>query len=368
MRRWILGTAATGIGLFGIGFSTPAFAQDTPTAAFSAETQAEVAAELNVPLCSEMAPPCLADDNMVLLQDGSSVTPTEAYEALGIAAPESMAPETMAPETMAGDDVDGGLGPQAPPATVGEEAASDIENAEVIEENNLAEALQEETLTTEMAPDVEAAPVPIDEKPFTEEAPSETLDEAEINQEPDAETNVEMPQVGMDDAEAPAGLTDDEASDSRVAIGSTNAIAVEDAAGEAKPIAMTEADLKAQAEAEAEAAAKDAQSTQAVSAGQVGAEQEVDVQTETVTQDTARTSSEEFAKAPDKATDKITDKTTDKASSKDDDMSNLQKFLIGGCGRCCDQSSVEQRRHRCRKHRRPGGCRTRWPIARVEKR
>ncbi|MCA0044467.1 OmpA family protein [Celeribacter litoreus] len=236
--------------------------------AVAQDAERERLLEAAIEECVDAQPPCLTPEGMILLKNGRQVTVERALEALGIAAPDV--------------DIEGEASVSegnTEPTTPGEEVAADIEHEEVVEEEILAE---------ELAEDASAADV--------EEIESETI----VAQEIDAGVEAEP-------------LTEETAS--------TTEAAEEPAPGEAEAVEMTEELLQQQAIEEANAAAKEEAETSAVAAqADVAAEgEDVEVQTETVTEETARSSSEEF-------------EATASPKSKDDGLSDLEKFLIGAVG------------------------------------
>lgn len=356
MKRMIFGTAATGLCLASLGATWPASAQD-------AALETELAAELELEACDDIAPPCMTSETIVMLKDGTEVSLEEAYEALGIAAPRAeIEADAEAGEEMA-EDVATEEMPPADVTTAGEEAVADMEHAEVVEEEVLAEELAEDL------PDAEAeaqGDAPVSEEIVTEEVATEdaTTEEAPIDPVAEAEVDpeiVENPatenpaseEVAEDTVtETPSGtdtvaeeLAEDggviEAPVQEEVIEYENAseAAEENALAEAleqeEPLlqdlqtdesldaAMSEEAQAEQAEEEAEMAATlEAEQNSAAAAAMEDpeAEAEVDVVTETVTQETARSSADEIA-------------TTNAPSVKSDGgMSDGEKVILGAIG------------------------------------
>nr|WP_319247923.1 OmpA family protein [uncultured Celeribacter sp.] len=345
MKRFILGTAATGFGLASLGMAVPLTAQD-----LTAETEAEAALveALGVEGCAEAEPPCLTEEGMVLFEDGTEMSLEEAQALLSA---------------------------EDPAPTPGAEAAADIEHEEVIEEENLAEDLAEDmAVEPEVAPEAEPRAgeevLPVEEaeiSPAEEEMDAEAVTEEPVveapAEEPVAEeADVRDPMPEEEAAEAPtAEQVSEEAPEPRPAEIEAEAEAYEEAqeevqaeeaqapaaeatpeaeqvtevaeenpeaAGEAVAVEMTEEDLQEQAQAEAEAEAQAAEEVPAAAAAAAVSEDgtegepaaDVEVQTETVTEENSRASDEEFARAETKSADE------------DDGLSNLEKFLIGAVG------------------------------------
>ncbi|PTQ75966.1 OmpA family protein [Celeribacter persicus] len=347
MKRMILSTAATGLGLIGLGLSTPALAQDAP----------EVSEELTLEACSDIQPPCMTEEGTVLLKDGRIVSAVEAYEALGIAAPRE--------EVETGADTS----PETEPTTAGEEAVADIEHQEVVEEDILADQLAEDmaaeespaegttnqieetdevapdaTVTQESDTDVTAEPLneesadvpPASDAVMTEEEESssareEAVEAQEAVEELQTDVTVapveEAAEAASDDINQADPMTENpvagEMTDAEVKPQLPEEVEgfVPTTAGEARAVEMTEEALKAEAEAEAEIAAQEDANTTAAAAASAETGQEVEVQTETVTAETARSSDEEFSK-----------QTTVQPEKDEDGLSNLEKFLIGAVG------------------------------------
>ncbi|WP_226554280.1 OmpA family protein [Celeribacter naphthalenivorans] len=343
MKRMIFGTAATGLCLASLGATWPASAQD-------AALETELAAELELEACDDIAPPCMTSDNTVMLKDGSEVSLEEAYEALGVAAPRAeIEAEAEAGAEMA-EDVTTEEMPPEEVTTAGEEAVADMEHAEVVEEEVIAEELAEDLPEAEAEAQGDAT---VAEELVTEEAPSDPV--AEVD--PETVENPASEEIAEDTAtETPSG--DDPSGDDTVAeelaeegvieapvqeevIEYENASeAAEDEGGEtlrdraatllqdlqtdeSLEAAMSEEAQAEQAEEEAEMAATlEAEQNSAAAAAMEDpeAEAEVDVMTETVTQETARSSADEIVT------------TNTPAAKKDSGMSDGQKVLLGAIG------------------------------------
>ncbi|WP_434289163.1 OmpA family protein [Celeribacter sp. SCSIO 80788] len=312
MKRMIMSTAATGFGLIGLGLSTPTLAQE-------AQAMEESMVEENMVLeaCSDILPPCMTEEGTVMLKDGRIVSAVEAYEALGIAAPR--------------EEV------ETAPATVGEEAAADLEHQEVVEEDALADQLAEDmpaadeeatTAAPEAAPEMGTV-VP----DVTESDSTQTLEEALAAEE--VETGGDVTMQPLEPGET-AEATDEEMApmaDNPVTDEMTDAelkpqlpedaegVFIPTDAGEAEAVEMTEEVLKAQAEEEAAQAAEEEALAPPAAAVSAETGQEIEVETETVTRETSRASSEEFA-----------NRTTVQSEKDDEGLSNLEKFLIGAVG------------------------------------
>ncbi|NVK45278.1 MAG: OmpA family protein [Rhodobacteraceae bacterium] len=363
MKRMIFGTAATGLCLASLGATWPAYAQD-------AALETELAAELELEACDDIAPPCMTSETTVMLKDGTEVSLEEAYEALGIAAPRAeIEADAEAGEEMA-EDVATEEMPSADVTTAGEEAVADMEHAEVVEEEVLAEELAEDLPDAEAEAEAQGdAPVTEEivteevatEDATTQEAPIDPVAEAEVDPEivenPASENPVSENQASEEVAEdtvteTPSGtdtvaeeLAEDggviEAPVQEEVIEYENAseAAEENALAEAleqeEPLlqdlqtdesleaAMSEEAQAEQAEEEAEMAATlEAEQNSAAAAAMEDpeAEAEVDVVTETVTQETARSSADEIA-------------TTNAPSVKSDGgMSDGEKAILGAIG------------------------------------
>jgi outer membrane protein OmpA-like peptidoglycan-associated protein len=284
----IMSTAATGFGLIGLGLSTPALAQEA-----QAMEDSMVEESMVLEACSDIQPPCMTAEGTVMLKDGRIVSTVEAYEALGIAAPR--------------EEV------ETAPATVGEEAAADLEHQEVVEEDALADQLAEDMPLAETeAVETEAA------TPETgvdvAEQPMDTGETGEISNE-DMPPVAETPVTGdMTDAEGAPQITDGPSEDAE-------GIFIPTDAGEAKAVEMTDEVLKAQAEEEAAQAAEEEALAPPAAAASAETGQEIEVETETVTRETTRASNEEFV-----------NQTTVQSEKDDEGLSNLEKFLIGAVG------------------------------------
>ncbi|WP_417262957.1 OmpA family protein [Celeribacter sp.] len=352
MKRMIFGTAATGLCLASLGATWPASAQD-------AALETELAAELELEVCNDIAPPCMTSENTVMLKDGSEVPLEEAYEALGIAAPRAeIEAEAEAGAEMAEDVTTEEMSPEEV-TTAGEEAVADMEHAEVVEEEVIAEELAEELpeAEAEAAAEAEAqGDATAAEEVVTEEAPIDPVAEAEVDPE-----TVENPASENPTSENPASeeiaegtVTETPSGDDTVAeegvieapvqeevIEYENASeAAEDGGAEtlrdraatllqdlqtdeSLEAAMSEEAQAEQAEEEAEMAATlEAEQNSAAAAAMEDpeAEAEVDVMTETVTQETARSSADEIVT------------TNTPAAKKDSGMSDGQKVLLGAIG------------------------------------
>ncbi|MBW6418849.1 OmpA family protein [Celeribacter sp. PS-C1] len=322
MKRMIFGTAATGLCLASLGATWPAYAQD-------AALETELAAELELEACDDIAPPCMTSDNTVMLKDGTEVSLEEAYEALGIAAPRAeVEAEVAVGEEMAEDVATEETAPEEV-TTAGEEAVADMEHAEVVEEEVIAEELAEEVpeADAQVAEDAEEAPIdPVAEAevdPETVENPAsgEIVMETE-EAVGDAPAAPEVAEEAAPEAESETLMADDAQEEGALGalLDRAETLLQDRQTDESLEAAMTEEAQAEQAAEEAEMAADlEAEQNSAAAAAMENpeAEAEVDVVTETVTEETARSSADEIL-------------TTNNRSKNDDGgMSDREKLLLG---------------------------------------
>ncbi len=316
MKRLILGTAATGFGLMALGAPTVATAQEI-SEELTMKEKLKLALEMDMVSCDDVAPPCLTDDNMVLLKNGKEVTLAKAYEALGIAAPRDEA-EAMPVE----DEVLTDEG-----ATAGEEAVADIEHADVVEEEQLADELAGD-MTEEMAEDMAEVPpieeampddMPVDPVAETEVDPevveNPAAEEPEVIDAPVTEETIEYDTAAETPLEEALDAAEEEAAQDEVLL-------QDQQTNETLEAAMTEEAQEAQAAEEAALAAEmEAEQTAAAAAAVDDPEAEtgVEVTTETVAEEDARSSADEVAPA-----------TT--TAKKDDGLNDTEKLLLGAVG------------------------------------
>lgn len=316
MKRLILGTAATGFGLMALGAPTAVTAQEI-SEELTMKEKLKLALEMDMVSCDDVAPPCLTDDNMVLLKNGKEVTLAKAYEALGIAGPRDEA-EAMPVE----DEVLADEG-----ATAGEEAVADIEHADVVEEEQLVDELagdMTDDMTEDMAevpPIEEAMPddMPVDPVAETEVDPevveNPAAEEPEVIDAPVTEETIEYDTAAETPLEEALDAAEEEAAQDEVLLqdqqtNETLEAAMTEEAQEA--LAAEEAALAAEMEAEQTAAA-------AAAVDDPEAETGVEVRTETVAEEDARSSADEVAPA-----------TT--TAKKDDGLNDTEKLLLGAVG------------------------------------
>ncbi|WP_417268063.1 OmpA family protein [Celeribacter baekdonensis] len=328
MRRFILGTAATGVALAGLGM-TPMSAQDM-------QAQIDLATRLGIEMCGSEPPAeaaCVTENGQVILADGSEVS---LKEALSLFKPPmgSADPLTDEAEPVAEAAPDVAVDPErAPESSVGDEAVADVVHQDVVEEEVLREELAKEMPMQETAPaDMGEVAAPEPEPEQMPEAMPEAMTEGMTTSETTPDTSTAetpapeasptpRPEAAMDEGAAPEAVATEAPTDVATETGANEDAPMEAASAETESTAveMTEEDLKVEAEEEATAAAAMEETTPVVAGTEEGAQQEVEVQTETLTEATTRASNEEFAK-PD-------------VSAKDGGgLSNLEKFLVGAVG------------------------------------
>ena len=302
---------------------SPTWAQET-----APETEPEVA--LICPDGSDL--PC---------PEGVEPIPAPMDEALDEAMEEAMEAETAeetADEAPAGDaaaaDAPEAEAVEAETATetaeeaVTEEPAAETETA--AEEAVEGEAAEEEVLPTESASDAPAE--------TTEEAPAEMAEEETVVDDA-AEQTAEEP--------AAAENTDDVAAETEASPESGEAVSDADPAAEteAEAEAKVAAETEAEAEAEADIAAEevpelpvqpDAASGEAPVAAAASAPEEAAVEAEVteevVTEETARSSDEDFANKVNEAAPKKKKKKKSAAKDDDDGLSDGEKAVLLGLG------------------------------------
>lgn len=334
MRRFILGTAATGVALAGLGM-TPMSAQDM-------QAQIDLATRLGIEVCGAEPPAeaaCVTESGQVILADGSEVS---LKEALSLLKPPmgSADPLTDEADPVAEVAPDEAIDPERAPETrVGDEAVANVVHQDVVEEEVLREELAKEMPAgdplAEVMPMQETAPADMWEVAAPEFEP-EQMPEAMTEGMTTSETTPDMstaetpapevsptprPEVAMDEGAAPEAVAAEAPTDVATETGANEDAPMEAASAETESTAieMTEEDLKVEAEEEATAAAAMEETAPVAAGTEEGAQQEVEVQTETLTEATTRASNEEFAK-PD-------------VSAKDGGgLSNLEKFLVGAVG------------------------------------
>ncbi|AVW93124.1 OmpA family protein [Celeribacter baekdonensis] len=336
MRRFILGTAATGVALAGLGM-TPMSAQDM-------QAQIDLATRLGIEMCGAEPPAeaaCVTENGQVILADGSEVS---LEEALSLFKPPmgSADPLTDEADPVAEAAPEVAVDPErAPETSVGDEAVADVVHQDVVEEEVLREELAKEMPAgdplAEVMPTQETAPADMGEvaAPEPEQMPeqmpeamtegmttSETTPDTSTADTPAPEASpTPRPEAAMDEGAAPEAVATEAPTDVATETGANEDAPMEAASAETESTAveMTEEDLKVEAEEEATAAAAMEETTPVAAGTEEGAQQEVEVQTETLTEATTRASNEEFAK-PD-------------VSAKDGGgLSNLEKFLVGAVG------------------------------------
>lgn len=253
-------------------------------------------------LCGKDVPrPCVTDAGLLEVDPGSDRAMAFAAEA-GI--PAEALTEGMAGDTAAAEAEEVQETPAEETATVEEAPVEETAEAETAEEAPVEAAAEAET--EEQTPVEETAEAePVEQAPVEETAEAETVDEAPVEETAEAPAPEDTPAE-----QAAAGEATDETPAEETAVaGTSEEVPVEETAdaGTAEEVIGVE-------EAPAAAAAAE---------GEEFASEEVVVETEEVTEETARSASEDFETA-------VSGKA--EARSGDDGLSDFEKALIIGIG------------------------------------
>ncbi|GAA3866254.1 OmpA family protein [Celeribacter arenosi] len=313
-------------GFRGLSVSVSATALTLGLVTFSGPLLSQEAAAPEFESCALVAPPCLTEDNLVRLDEGDPVSVQEALTILGV--PE--AADTVADDAVVEPEVAPVVAaPQeapleAEPATVEDMPADTAEQPvdEPAPAEGAADAVAVEEMPAEVVEEVPVEEVPAAEVP-AEEVPAEEMPAEEMPTEAEP-----VEQVPAGNAEVMEGEASDEVAEEPAVDEAMTEAVSEPAPTQADLVEeLPELDPEAEATAEAEAAASDELTGDNAPLSIAEETEAVNVVEEQITEETARSSGEEFeTTASGKATPEA------QAAKKSGGLSNFEKFLLGAAG------------------------------------